>query len=153
MSGRERLNKVTVAVLQHCLHRCLHHHLYQAFASSLTSTSLSPSATSSLSTSSPLGGPQTASFTSATCYHEGCSSEQLSACSSSFLWGTRTIFSPSGWIPTWPTGLSGADFLCHHQFDVSLAWHLLVSVIGDVSLPPMLSSSPSTLLSKISIKY
>ena len=91
MSGRKRVNKVTVAVLHHCLHRRLHHHLYQAIASSLTSTSLSPSATPSLITSSPLGGPQTASFTSATCYHEGCSSEQLSTFSSSFLWGTCTI--------------------------------------------------------------
>ena len=47
----------------------------------------------------------------------------------------------------------GADFLRHHQFDVSLARHLLVSVDGDVSLPLMSSSSPSTLLSKISSEY
>ena len=47
----------------------------------------------------------------------------------------------------------GADCLRNHQFDVSLAHHLLVSVNGDVSLPLMSSSSPSTLLSKISVQY
>ena len=43
----------------------------------------------------------------------------------------------------------GLDFLRHHQLDVSLACHLLVSVNGDVSLPQMLFSSSPSLLSNI----
>ena len=45
------------------------------------------------------------------------------------------------------------DFLRHHQFNVSLARHLLMSVDGNVNLPLMSSSSTSTLLSKISSAY
>ena len=47
----------------------------------------------------------------------------------------------------------GADFLRHHQFDVSIARHLLISVDGEVQLPLLPSSSLSTLLSKVSVKY
>ena len=42
-----------------------------------------------------------------------------------------------------------ADFLRHHQYDVSIAQHLLVSVDSEVQLPLLASSSPSTLLSKV----
>ena len=47
----------------------------------------------------------------------------------------------------------GADFLRHHQFDVSIARHLLVSVDGEVQLPLLPYSSSSTLLSKVSVSY
>ena len=47
----------------------------------------------------------------------------------------------------------GADFLRHHQFDVSIARHLLISVDGEVQLLLLPYSSPSTLLSKVSVKY
>ena len=47
----------------------------------------------------------------------------------------------------------GADFLRHHQFDVSITWHLLIFVDGEVQLPLLPSSSPSTLLSKESVEY
>ena len=44
-----------------------------------------------------------------------------------------------------------ADFLRQHQFDMSIAQHQLDSVDGEVQLPLLPSSSPSTLLSKVSI--
>ena len=34
----------------------------------------------------------------------------------------------------------GAYFLRHHQFDVSITWHLLISVDGEVQLPLLPSS-------------
>ena len=47
----------------------------------------------------------------------------------------------------------GADFLRHHQFDVSHVHNLLVSVNGDVSLPLMSSSLSPSPISKISSTY
>ena len=47
----------------------------------------------------------------------------------------------------------GDDFLRHHQFDVSVACHLFISVDGEVHLPLLPSSSPSKLLSKVSVEY
>ena len=46
-----------------------------------------------------------------------------------------------------------ADFLGHHQFDMSIARHLLVSVDGEVQLLLLPSSLPSTLLSKVFVEY
>merc|ERR1712074_356811 len=63
-------------------------------------------------------------------------------------WGTRTLplsFSSStggthrfDWeftLAAVDRPILGADFLRHHQFDVSIARHLLVSVDGEVQLP------------------
>ena len=47
----------------------------------------------------------------------------------------------------------GADFLRHHQFNVSIARNLLVSVDGEVQLPLLPYSLSSTLLSKVSVNY
>ena len=81
-------------------------------------------------------------------------------------WGTRTLplsFSSSSggthrfdWeftLAAVDRPILGADFLRHHQFDVSIARHLLVSVDGEVQLPLLPYSSSSTLLSKVSVSY
>ena len=77
-------------------------------------------------------------------------------------WGKRTL--PLSFLRDPPVRLElqvaavdrpilGADFLQHHQFDVIIARHLLISVDGEVELPLLPSSSPSTLLSKVSVEY
>ena len=82
-------------------------------------------------------------------------------------WGQRTIplsfASTSTTTPlrfSWDFTLAavdrpilGADFLRHHQLDVSLARHLLISANGEKRLPLMSSSAPASLLAKVSATY
>ena len=124
------------------------------------------------------GGPRIASFTSTRCCRADCSSstrapptgsatDSLCAVGGQSIpsWGQRMLplsFSSTSnttlWLE-WSFTLATvdrpilcADFLGHHQFEVSLTRHLLVSMNGDVSLP-LMSFSSTSLLSKISSAY
>ena len=81
-------------------------------------------------------------------------------------WGKRTIplsfatatstplrFSWSFTLAAVDRPILGADFLRHHQLDVSLVRNLLISVSGEHRLPLMSSSSPQSLLAHIAPAY